>query len=163
MIVGAWVALLLIASVAFSQWLAERENTNRTIDARVHDDGRREVVLEQNRRGHYLAPGTINGVDVSFLLDTGATTISIPIAVAQRLEIHGGVPTQVRTASDIITVRSVVLDRVTVGDIARTRVRAHVNPRMPGDQVLLGMSFLRHLELVQHGRTLTLRQGPDAR
>ena len=163
MIAGAWIVLLAIASVAFSEWLADRENPNRAIDARVHDNGAREVVLAQNREGHYIAPGAINGADVVFLLDTGATTISIPSGVARRLGLRGGSPTQVRTASDIITVQSVVLDRVTIGPITRRRVRAHVNPRMPGDQVLLGMSFLRHLELVQRDRTLTVRQAPDRR
>ena len=158
MIAGAWIVLFVIASVAFNEWLAGRDNPNRSVDSRLREDGLREVVLEQNRRGHYLAPGTINGTDVVFLLDTGATDISVPAGIAQRLGIQSGVPAQVRTASDIITVYSVVLDRVTIGNITRHRVRAHVNPRMPGDRVLLGMSFLRHLELVQQDGTLTLRQ-----
>ena len=161
MTAGAWVAVLVVASLVFGDWLAERENPNRRVDTDVDGGGVREVVLEQNRAGHYLATGEIDGTRVVFLLDTGATDISVPLGVARRLGLRGGTPRQVRTASGIVTTYAVVLDRVAIGGIARRHVRAHVNPHMPGGEVLLGMSFLRHLDLVQRGRTLTLRQHPD--
>ena len=161
MTAGAWILVLAIASVWFDDWLSDRDNPNRRIHARALDDGTQEVVLVQNRGGHYISPGTINGVEVVFLLDTGATDVSVPLEVARRLGLKGGVPMQVRTASDIITAYSVTLERVTIGHITRHRVRASVNPQLPGNEVLLGMSFLRHLELVQRDRTLTLRQEPD--
>ena len=161
MTAGAWIAILAVASLVFGDWLAERENPNRRVDTDVDGGGVREVVLEQNRAGHYLATGEIDGTRVVFLLDTGATDVSVPLGVARRLGLRGGTPRQARTASGIVTTYAVVLDRVAVGGIVRRRVRAHVNPHMPGDEVLLGMSFLRHIELVQRGRTLTLRQHPD--
>ena len=161
MIVGACIAFLVIASFAFNDLLIGRVNPNREITTSVRGDGVREVVLDQNRAGHYVATGAINGMDVTFLLDTGATDVSMPFEVAQRLGLQGGVPTRVRTAAGVVTTYAVMLDRVTVGDIVRRRVRAHVNPHMPGDEVLLGMSFLRHLELIQRDRALTLRQSPN--
>ena len=161
MIAAAWLVLLAIASLAFDDWLIERVNPNRRSETRVLGDGVREVVLAQNRRGHYVATGTIDDAEVVFLLDTGATNVSVPLAVAQRLGLRSGTPMRTRTASDIITTYAVVLDRVAIGHIALRRVRASVNPHMPGDEVLLGMSFLRHLELIQRDRTLTLRQYPN--
>ena len=160
MTAGAWIAILAVASLVFGDWLAERENPNRRVDTDVDGGGVREVVLEQNRAGHYLATGEIDGTRVVFLLDTGATDVSVPLGVARRLGLRGGTPRQARTASGIVTTYAVVLDRVAVGGIVQRRVRAHVNPHMPGDEVLLGMSFLRHIELVQRDRTLTLRQHP---
>lgn len=160
MIAAAWIVFLATASFLFDDWLTERANPNRRPETTVHAGGVREVVLAQNRQGHYVATGTINGTEVVFLLDTGATDVSVPLGVARRLGLRGGTPKRVRTASDIITTYAVVLDRVTIGHIARQRVRASVNPHMPGDEVLLGMSFLRHIELVQRNRTLTLRQYP---
>jgi aspartyl protease family protein len=38
------------------------------------------------------------------------------------------------------------------------QVRASINPNMQGNEVLLGMSFLKHLEFTQRGDSLTLRQ-----
>ena len=162
MFAAAWVALLATASLLFDDWLTERANPNRRIEATVRADGVREVVLAQNRQGHYITTGTINGTEVVFLLDTGATDVSVPLDVARHLGLRGGTPRRVRTASDIITTYAVVLDRVTIGHIVRHRVRASVNPHMPGDEVLLGMSFLRHIELVQRNRNLTLRQYPGS-
>ena len=160
MTAAAWLVLLATVSFVFNEWLTERENPNRRIDTNVRADGVREVVLAQNRRGHYVTTGTINGTEVVFLLDTGATDVSVPLGVARRLGLQGGRPIQVRTASAIITTYAVMLDRVTIGQISRRRVRANVNPHMPGEEVLLGMSFLRHIELVQRNQTLTLRQYP---
>ena len=161
MIAATWLVLLAIASIAFDDWLIEQVNPNRRTETRVHVDGIREVVLAQNRQGHYVATGTIDDTEVVFLLDTGATDVSVPLAVAQRLGLRSGAPMQAMTASDVITTYAVVLDRVTIGNITRRRVRASVNPRAPNDEVLLGMSFLRHIELIQRDRTLTLRQYPD--
>ena len=113
MFVAAWIAFLATASLLFDDWLSERANPNRRTEATVRADGVREVVLAQNRQGHYVATGTINGTEVVFLLDTGATDVSVPLDVARRLGLRGGTPRRVRTASDIITTYAVVLDRVT--------------------------------------------------
>ena len=50
------------------------------------------------------------------------------------------------------------LDSVSLGNIEQFEVRASVIPAMPGEEVLLGMSFLRDLEIIQKNNTLTLRQ-----
>ena len=54
--------------------------------------------------------------------------------------------------------RVVVLDEVSLGGITLNRVRASINPNMPQGEVLLGMSFLKHVEFSQRGDTLTIRQ-----
>jgi len=53
------------------------------IDVEAHLRGDvREVVLKRNRYGHYVANGSINGSQVEFLLDTGATAVAVPAATA---------------------------------------------------------------------------------
>jgi aspartyl protease family protein len=49
------------------------------------------------------------------------------------------------------------LDSVDIAGLAALDVRAVVMPNMPGDEVLLGMSYLKRFELIQRGDTLTLR------
>jgi len=49
---------------------------------------------------------------------------------------------------------------VELGGIVIKNIRASINPHTPDDQVLLGMGFLKHLELVQKGDFLTIRQVP---
>jgi len=50
---------------------------------------------------------------------------------------------------------------VSVGNIILRDVSADIAPTMNGDQVLLGMAFLKHLEFTQRGDELTIKQYPD--
>ena len=79
MAVLAWVALLVVLTLFFQDKLLDRVNPNRDVQSSRGEDGRIEVVLERNRMGHYVADGSINGVSVTFLLDTGATLSLIHI------------------------------------------------------------------------------------
>jgi aspartyl protease family protein len=115
------------------------------------------VLLARNRMGHYVATGTINGNAVVFLLDTGATTVSIPQHLARRLDLPlrpGGMS---RTANGMVRTWHTQLDSVSLGGLEVRRLRAVVMPNMPGDEVLLGMSFLKRFDLIQRGGTLMLR------
>ena len=117
--------------------------------------------LFQNRVGHYLAKGKINGSPVRFVLDTGATAVTVPGRVAEHLGLQAGRAQLARTANGTITTYRTRLDEVSLGTIRLRDVRADINPHMEGNEVLLGMSFLRSLELVQRDGSLTLRQFPD--
>ena len=158
MTVLAWIVVLGLLSAFFSGWMEKLDNPNQQVRTQLSADGVREVVLRQNRAGHYVANGAINGQPVTFLLDTGATMVSVPAGVAARLGLKRGVALRANTANGVITTYSTRLDRVRLGDIELNNVRADINPRMQGNEVLLGMSFLRKLEFTQRGRELTLRQ-----
>ncbi|HDK37942.1 MAG TPA: TIGR02281 family clan AA aspartic protease [Thiolapillus brandeum] len=161
MIVASWMLLLLLLTLFFTGVLERRENPNSTPVGGVSSQGVKEVVLKRNVQGHYVASGMINGYPVIFLLDTGATHVAVSEALASKLglEKHGDAFS--RTANGVVAVRQTVLDRVTLGVIEMHNVRATILPELkPADQVLLGMSFLKKLELVQRDGSLTLRQLP---
>ncbi len=161
MIIGAWVLLLAVLTLFFSRVLEERQNPNRQPAGRVSDQGIREVELQRNPQGHYVATGAINGRPVTFLVDTGATDVALSESLARRLglEKRGGAFSH--TANGVVAVWQAVLDRVSLGVIELRNVRASILPDLkPADQVLLGMSFLKQLEMVQKGDTLILRQTP---
>lgn len=113
--------------------------------------------MQQNRQGHYVASGLINDQPVKFLLDTGATNLSIPASVAERLNLERGNRSRVHTANGSIEVFNTQLNYVQLGHIRIANVSAHINPYMQGDTVLLGMSFLKHLNLQQQDKTLSIR------
>ena len=161
MVVAGWLLAVGLLTALFSGWLDRRENPNQSVVGTVTEGGVREVVLEQNRAGHYVATGTINEMPVTFLLDTGATDVSVPSRLVGRLGLVRGAPRQVRTANGVITIYATRLDRIAIGNIALGAIRAHINPEESGDEVLLGMSFLRHVEFTQRGRELILRQPPS--
>ena len=158
MIIAAWLIILGFLTAYFSGWLDRQHNPNQYVVGTTLDDGANEVSLKQNRYGHYVANGTINGHSVRFMLDTGATSVSVPGGLARRLELEAGAPQRVQTANGVITTYTTRLNRVDLGSIVLHDIPAHINPRMKGDEVLLGMSFLRNLEFTQRDGTLTIRQ-----
>jgi len=161
MVILAWVGGLLFLTYLFQQLLDDQHNPNRQLEMLVGEDGVREVVLQRNRQGHYVADGLINGRVTTFLLDTGATDVALPEDLANRLNLsrHGRGMSQ--TANGAVMVYRTRLDSVQLGAVRLSDVRATILPSMDaGAPVLLGMSFLKHLELVQRDGYLTLRQGP---
>ncbi|OOG25209.1 aspartyl protease [Thioalkalivibrio denitrificans] len=113
-----------------------------------------------NSAGAYTTTGSVNGRTVTFLVDTGATSVAMNSNEARRLGIDytRGHLTQVHTASGTAFAYRVTLDRVRVGDIEQRNVEAMV---VTGDApriALLGMSFLNRVELRNEGQALILEQ-----
>lgn len=152
-----WIIALLLLTMLFNNWLNKRNNPNSLLVSAVGINPNVPVVLQQNRQGHYVASGLINNQPVVFLLDTGATVISIPEHIAEDIGLIKGKKIKVNTANGSITVYSTQLASVQLGNIIIKNVRGHINPYMEGDTALLGMSFLKHLELKQSGNTLQLK------
>ncbi|HYN79029.1 MAG TPA: TIGR02281 family clan AA aspartic protease [Lamprocystis sp. (in: g-proteobacteria)] len=162
MLFAAWVVGLALLVMFFNGVIERQRNPNPAPVAGATQAGAPQVVLQRNRAGHYVAGGRINGEPVVFLVDTGATDVALPLPLARRLGLTlrpGGLS---QTANGMVETWNTRLDSVDLGGLVARNVRASVLPNMPGEEVLLGMSYLKHLELLQRGQTLTLRphQGP---
>ena len=151
-----WIAILTLLYVFFNDVLMDFNNPNRTPESILDEHGVTQVILQRNRYGHYVTSGGINDQAVAFILDTGATYISVPGTVADRLELPRGAPGLARTANGTVTVYRTVLNSVSIGDIRLHDVKGHINPHMHGNEILLGMSFLKHLDFRQSGDKLIL-------
>ena len=116
-----------------------------------------EVTLKANRQGHYIAKGEINGHSVDFLIDTGATSIAIPEALAEKIGLRKGMAVDVNTANGVGKAWLTNLEVVRLGPIQMYDVKAGISAGLQGD-VLLGMTFLKHLSMQQDGNRLVLRQ-----
>ena len=157
MIILGWIGGLGLLSVFFSDYLADQANPNQQVAMQIRE-GVKEVILQRNGAGHYVANGLINRQAVTFILDTGATHISIPAHIARQIGLQAGIAMPVQTANGAIVVYATELDSVDLGGIELKQVRASINPYMPTDEVLLGMSFLKHLNFSQQGDQLLIRQ-----
>jgi aspartyl protease family protein len=116
------------------------------------------VTLTADARGHFVTTGTVNGISVRFLVDTGATSVVLSSADAKRVGIkYLDAPRTVsQTANGPVMVYRVKLDTLKVGDIEIRNVDGIV---AEGDRLpiaLLGMSFLNRMEMRQEGQTMTL-------
>jgi len=157
MIILCWIVLLGLLTIYFSRYLEQQNNPNQNLTATQNGQAN-EVQLQRNRYGHYVASGLINSQEVTFILDTGATDISIPEKVAQKLRLKAGIKIPVNTANGQINVYATTLNSVSLGSIELNDIRANINPYMQGEEILLGMSFLKHLHFSQQGDQLLIRQ-----
>ncbi len=158
MITGAWLLLLGLLTLLFSHYLENENNPNQSPGTLTGEDGSKRVVLKMNRSGHYLASGQINNYPVVFLLDTGATDVAIPEKLAKSFNLQKGIEMQAQTANGITRTYMTILKHVSIGDIRLYGIRASILPGMKGNEVLLGMSFLKQLEMRQKDDLLTLIQ-----
>ncbi|MBK8523104.1 MAG: TIGR02281 family clan AA aspartic protease [Betaproteobacteria bacterium] len=122
-------------------------------------DGRQETTLAADSRGHFYAGGSVNGRSVRFLVDTGATMVSLGAGDASRVGIDWGKgqPGLSQTANGQARVWKVRFDTVRVGEVTLHGVDGLVHE---GDMpvALLGMSFLSRMEIRNEGSHMTLKK-----
>ncbi len=157
MFFGMWIGLLGLLSLFFYNWESSEFNPNQAIDSKINVRGQTELVLTANRHNQYIANGFINNTPVVFLLDTGANNVSIPAHIAEKIGLKRGRQLRFETANGIAIGYQTKINKIKLGGIELENISASINPNVKFDEVLLGMSFLKHLELVQKNRTLTLR------
>lgn len=119
--------------------------------------GNPTTVLSADSQGHFMTTGTINGASTRMMVDTGATFVSMSSAEAKRIGLSylGGERGAVSTANGVVPAYRVSLSTVKVGNITLNQVEGIVQESsMPF--VLLGMSFLKRLEMRRDGSELTL-------
>jgi len=155
-----WLGIFIVLGVFFSDILDRQNNPNQSINTHSLSDGVKQLTLTRNHQGHYVANGTINGQPVVFMLDTGATVVAIPQAVASRLKLKRGTEITSQTANGTTTAYITRLEKIAIGEISLSGIPASISPGYKSNEILLGMSFLKHLEFTQRGNTLTLRQYP---
>jgi aspartyl protease family protein len=119
--------------------------------------GKQSVTLPMDPSGHFLTDAMVNGSHIRFLVDTGATVVSIPASEATRL----GIDYQKGTLGYSITADGrrvpswhVILESVQVGDVTMLNVEGSVSAG--SGFPLLGMSFLNRTEMRREGESLTL-------
>jgi len=119
--------------------------------------GGTQIVLTAGSGGHFITDGSINGKAVRFLVDTGATNVSMGQAEAQRLGIDfsRGQRGIARTANGDVIVTRVSLGSVRVGDVTVYNVDAIVTP-MAMEHILLGNSFLSRFQMKRDNDVMVL-------
>lgn len=121
--------------------------------------GGSRVVLSADSRGHFMTQGVINGRAVTFMLDTGATSVAMSAADAQRigLDYSKGQPVQIGTANGTTSGYKLRLQSVRVGDVEVYDIDAVVSQQsMPF--VLLGNSFINRFSMRRDADQMVLEK-----
>ncbi len=155
--------VLLVSADSRSATL-EIDGTRRVLELGQHAESAaltgalQSVTLAADANGHFTAEGRVNGARVRFLVDTGATLVTLLVSEAQRLGIDykRGQQAVSQTANGQVLVYRVRLAAVSVGGMTIRDVDAVVNDAPGMDVSLLGMSFLNRTEMRREGANLTL-------
>jgi aspartyl protease family protein len=123
-----------------------------------------EAVIRMSPGGAYAATAFINGVAVPAMIDTGASDVSLTTVHARQLGIDysRGRRGVAQTANGPVEIFFVTLPSVQVGDIVVKNVRASVAMGAQAAtlrEVLIGNSFLRHVQMQRSGDTMILMRG----
>jgi len=116
-----------------------------------------EIVLAAGLGGHFRTAGSINQRPVEFLVDTGATYVSMDAATADRIGLdwqHGNAR-PMGTANGVAVAYDVLLTTVRIGDVEVNNVKAVVMGATMG-YLLLGNSFLSRFDMQRTGDTMRL-------
>jgi len=164
--VGATVDGVRLVNVNSNEAVVEVKGKRVTVrlgDAQVNLGGKaaegsgKQIVLIAQGGGHFYAPGTINGKAVRFVVDTGATLVSLDQYEADRLGIDWkkGQRGMSRTANGDTPIFRTTLPSVRIGDVQVYNVEAVVSPT-PMPYILLGNSFLTRFQMKRENDVMTL-------
>jgi aspartyl protease family protein len=119
------------------------------------------IVLTAGSGGHFLTSGSINGRTVQFVVDTGATYVSMSASEADRIGVDykSGRRGMMNTANGQTPAYLTSLNAVRVGDVQVYNVDAVVTPAHM-DVILLGNSFLTRFQMKRENDKMTLERRP---
>jgi len=163
---GATVDGVRLVSVTANDAVVEVQGKRFTVrlgDAQVNlggkasEGGGKQIVLTAQSGGHFVTSGTINGKTARFVVDTGATLVSMDQYEADRLGVDwkNGQRGISRTANGDAPYYATTLQSVRIGDVQVYNVAAIVSPA-PMPYILLGNSFLSRFQMKRENDVMTL-------
>jgi clan AA aspartic protease (TIGR02281 family) len=115
-------------------------------------DGSMEVQRHPN--GHFYVPGSVVGVPVTFMVDTGASVTSISDDIARQAGIRNCKEVPVQTANGTTTGCIALVPRMTLGNFVMENITVAVMPNMEVN--LLGANVLRNFQVHQDGSVMLI-------
>ena len=148
-IAAFWLAALGVLYIAMEHYLQPNA-------AVVTASG--SLQIERHRDGHFYVDGSINGQPVRFMVDTGATYITITDTLAHSAGLQGGEVVQFRTANGTRTGRLVRAQSIAVGPLRVNNLTIGIGYTGSDAQAaLLGQNFLRQFDVSMRGNVLELQ------
>jgi aspartyl protease family protein len=133
---------------------------NMLISTSYNKKTQAELILWANNKNMFTTNGKINGQNVNFLVDTGATAIAMSESQAKRLGIayKSAQKGLAQTAASIVNTWQINLKTVQIGDIKLRNVGAIIIQGNQNSHILLGMTFLSKVNMTRSGDKMHLLQ-----
>jgi aspartyl protease family protein len=150
--VTVWLLLAVVLFLGVQAWQQRQQATRFQVDGGT-------LQIQRSADGHYHWPGRINGHHVEFLVDTGATSTAIPLALAQALSLPLLGTVQSQTAGGVVQGRHVLANLQLEGGVQAERLRLTALPGLAAP--LLGMDVLGRLRWQQQAGVLRVELNPS--
>lgn len=159
LVIGGWLLGIVLMTLMFNGFLDRQQNPNTRakIEAQtVVPQGQTwELKLQANKQGMYWATGLLNGNEVNYVVDTGASYVSVPLELAVDAGLELGESIRLRTANGSTNGWKTEINELEIGpmqlrNVAAVAIMQHTGP------VLLGMNALRGMRMTQSNGVLVL-------
>jgi len=155
-----FAGLVLGAAGLIGSWLgnstsapARAPESKVAVSAPAPRSGARVVSIGRDHRGHFQAHGRVDGRQVSFMVDTGASIIALTERDADRLGVRpsrSAFTAAVQTANGVVRAAPVTLNSVDIGGLVVRDVKAVVVSGGGLKENLLGLSYLTRLKRFEY-------------
>jgi aspartyl protease family protein len=152
-IVLVWVLVGALIYWAFNFFILRQHNPN-TQQLTVNSSA--ELRLKRSRDGHFRLSAQMNGEPIVFLVDTGASMVTMDQALAQRLQLTAGEAFITQTANGQVAGYWSQVARLTFGPYELSNLRVGVVPNM-SEEVLLGMNVLKNFSVQISGDQMLIK------
>ncbi|WP_374087303.1 TIGR02281 family clan AA aspartic protease [Methylomicrobium lacus] len=112
------------------------------------------LALKQNSSGHYFVDGAVNGKPLVFVIDTGASIVSLPNVIASAAGISCKDKALMDTANGITEACTAVIPELKFGQFVLKDAESMIVPNL--SQPLLGMNVLQHYKIAQENGELRI-------
>lgn len=144
---GSWIVIFAVVVLAAALWGDIRRDVPQ--QAYIAEDD--AIAVPRAPDGHYYLTAEVEGQDIRFLVDTGATDVVLTRRDAERVGIDTAnllFSGRAGTANGMVRTAPVWLESFRVGPMSDRDVRAHVNEGDMGTS-LLGMTYLRRYDRIE--------------
>lgn len=152
---GHIVALTIWIIISTAIYLYFDARQKPTIAVASADLASGQIIIPRSIDGHYYVRGAINGHPVDFMVDTGASIVSISHDIALSTGLPGGIPANFLTANGTVMGRIVSGQTIEAGGIVVEDLNIGIG--VGGNIALLGQNFLRKVDVLQSGDKMVLR------
>ncbi len=147
-LVTVWLLVGAVVFVAIQWWQHRAQQTRFQVSGGA-------LEIRRSNDGHYHWPGRINGRQVDFLIDTGATGTAMSASLADELKLEAFGTVRSNTAGGVVTGRIVRADIELQGGVKVDRLQVVALPKL-GENPLLGMDVLGKLQWQQRDGVLRI-------
>lgn len=116
----------------------------------------KEITIQRGHDSHFRIKGSINGIPVTFLIDTGATSVAVSANLAEKAGLKKQAAMNTETAGGETQGYFTVINKLEFAGIELSDTSAIIVDQLPAGEALLGMNVLQKFTINQSKDTMVL-------